>query len=115
MTKDEILAMESGLEMNKKVAEEVIGHQVVEDDIFGWVERWTDDDGQSVWDALHPYSEDIAVAEVVVEHCPVSMKRIGILDRFGISGSPDELLEAYDLTDKMIANAAKKLIKQKSG
>ncbi|MFC1925895.1 hypothetical protein ACFLW2_04275 [Chloroflexota bacterium] len=67
MTKEEILAMKPGLELNIKIAEEIIGHQVVEDDIFGHVERWTDEENESVWDALHPYSEDLAVAEVVVK------------------------------------------------
>jgi transketolase len=56
-----------------------------------------------------------AVAEVLSEYCPVPMKRIGVQDRFGLSGSPDELIEAFDLTDKEIARVAKTLIKQKSG
>ena len=67
MTKEEIMAMSPGLELNIKVAEEIIGHQVVKDDTFGYVERWTDKDNESVWDMLQPYSEDISVAEVVVK------------------------------------------------
>ncbi|MGC9315559.1 MAG: transketolase family protein, partial [bacterium] len=39
-----------------------------------------------------------AVAEVVVENCPVPMKIIGIDDRFGESGTPEELLEHFGLT-----------------
>lgn len=39
-----------------------------------------------------------AVAEVVVENCPVPMRRVGLPDKFGESGSPAELLEKYGLT-----------------
>ncbi len=44
-----------------------------------------------------------AVAEFAAEHHPVLMKRIGVLDRFGESGTPDELLEKFGLTAKHIA------------
>lgn len=47
-----------------------------------------------------------AVAELLGEEHPVPMKRIGMRDRFGESGSPDELLEAFGLTAKHIAVAA---------
>ena len=36
-----------------------------------------------------------AVAEVLVENCPVPMARVGVEDKFGESGLPDELLEKY--------------------
>ncbi len=51
-----------------------------------------------------------AVAEVLVEELPTKMKRIGVRDTFGESGSPDELLEAYGLTAKEIVAAAKEII-----
>lgn len=54
-----------------------------------------------------------AVAEVLVESCPVPMKRIGVLDRFGVSGSPQELLERFKLTEKDIHNAVLDVIKRK--
>ncbi|MDI6704065.1 MAG: transketolase family protein [bacterium] len=54
-----------------------------------------------------------AVAEVLVESNPVPMKRIGILDRFGISGSPDELLKRFKLTGEDIHNAVLEVIKRK--
>ncbi len=47
-----------------------------------------------------------AVAELLGEEHPVPIKRIGMRDRFGESGSPDELLEAFGLTAKHIAVAA---------
>lgn len=67
MTEEEILAMGPGLELNIKVAEEIMGSSVTKDDIFGYVERYTDEEGKSVWDTLHAYSEDISVAESVVK------------------------------------------------
>lgn len=36
-----------------------------------------------------------AVAEVLVENCPVPMARVGVEDSFGESGLPDQLLEKY--------------------
>jgi transketolase len=47
-----------------------------------------------------------AVAEVLGEHRPTRMKRIGIQDRFGESGPNDALLEKYGLSvDHMFARA----------
>lgn len=54
-----------------------------------------------------------AVAEFLMEHCPVPMVRIGINDVFGQSGSPAELLEHYGLDAKHIAMAVLKLLKEK--
>lgn len=47
-----------------------------------------------------------AVAEVLGEHRPTRMKRIGIMDRYGESGPNDALLEKYGLTPGHIAQAA---------
>lgn len=54
-----------------------------------------------------------AVAEVLVEHCPVPMARVGVEDSFGESGLPDELLEKYGLTAANIADKAKAVIGRK--
>lgn len=51
-----------------------------------------------------------AVAEVLVENCPVKMKRVGIKDKFGKSGKPYALLEEYGLTANNIIDNAKKLL-----
>lgn len=48
-----------------------------------------------------------AVSEVLAERHPAPMRFIGIRDRFGCSGSPDELLKEYQLTPEDIAAAAK--------
>ncbi len=50
-----------------------------------------------------------AVAEVVVRHCPVPMDFVGMNDRFGESGEPDELLFHFKLDYLSIAERAKKL------
>jgi transketolase len=51
-----------------------------------------------------------AVAEAIADTWPVPIKRIGIQDRFGESGAPDELLEKYGLTAKNIVKAARSVL-----
>lgn len=48
-----------------------------------------------------------AVCEVLSEEYPVKVKRIGINDTFGQSGTPKELLEYYNLTPEHIIKTAK--------
>ena len=55
-----------------------------------------------------------AVAEVLVENCPIPMERVGVEDKFGQSGLPDELLKAYGLTAEKIAEKAKAAIARKA-
>jgi transketolase len=52
-----------------------------------------------------------AVAEMLAENYPVPMHRIGMRDRFGESGKPDELLEHFGLTAPHIQKAAQEVIK----
>jgi transketolase len=54
-----------------------------------------------------------AVAEVLSDHHPVPMTRIGMQDRFGESGTPPELLEHFGLTAKHIEAAVHDLLKRK--
>jgi transketolase len=51
-----------------------------------------------------------AVAEVVSQNCPVSMKILGVNDTFGESGKPDELLDKYGLRARNIIEAADLLL-----
>lgn len=53
-----------------------------------------------------------AVAEVVAEYKPVSMKKIGVEDRFGESGGADELLDKYGLKAKHIARRVKEFLRE---
>ncbi len=54
-----------------------------------------------------------AVAELLSEELPTPIKRIGMQDRFGESGAPDELLEHFGLDAKHIQLAAHTIIDKK--
>lgn len=54
-----------------------------------------------------------AVAEVLGEECPVPLKRMGVRDRFGETGTPAELLNHFGLTAKHIAVQVHDLVKRK--
>jgi transketolase len=54
-----------------------------------------------------------AVAEVVSEECHVPVKRIGVPDRFGISGKPNELLECFGLMPGDIERAVLEILDKK--
>jgi transketolase len=54
-----------------------------------------------------------AIAELIAEECPTPMKRIGMQDRFGESGSPAELIEHFGLDAKHIRLAAHAVISKK--
>ncbi|HJV49231.1 MAG TPA: transketolase C-terminal domain-containing protein [Geothrix sp.] len=47
------------------------------------------------------------VAEILSEAHPMPVRRVGVNDQFGQSGKPDKLLEAYGVTPKAVADAAK--------
>lgn len=50
------------------------------------------------------------VAAVVCDECPTKVKMIGIKDEFGQSGTPDELMEKYNLTTEAIVSEVKELL-----
>lgn len=54
-----------------------------------------------------------AVAEVLAKNYPVPMEIIGMPDKFGESGTPDELLKKYGMTAPSIIRAVKKVLKRK--
>lgn len=54
-----------------------------------------------------------AVAEVLVENCPVPMQRIGIQDKFGESGDPELLYRDHGMDVDSIVKSAKALIERK--
>lgn len=51
-----------------------------------------------------------AIAELLIEKLPTPLKRIGMQDRFGESGTPDELLKHFGLTGDKIAKAVKAFV-----
>jgi transketolase len=52
-----------------------------------------------------------AVAELIGEHHPVPLARVGMRDHFGESGKPSELLEHFELTSPHIVKKAQELVK----
>lgn len=93
MTKEEILAMKPGTELNIAVAERILGHIVKKDETFGYMERMvkpeskgddceccgscvTANAGDSIWGMVGRYSQDISAAKIVIE----KMLEIGYKD-----------------------------------
>lgn len=54
-----------------------------------------------------------AVVEVLAQKCPVPVKMIGVMDRFGESGDPETLMKAFGLSSENIAAKVKELLKRK--
>ncbi len=54
-----------------------------------------------------------AVMEALAWNCPVPVESVAVDDRFGESGEPRELLEAFGLVAKDIKAAVKKVLKRK--
>jgi hypothetical protein len=68
MTENEILAMKPGLELNIKVAKEVMRHRVIKDEHLGYMERFKSNrDKSTVFGLVQPYSEDASIAAQVIE------------------------------------------------
>jgi transketolase len=53
-----------------------------------------------------------AVSEVLTRKCPLTIERVGIEDRYGQSGSPQELMDFYGLSATCIAQKAQKFLRQ---
>ena len=54
-----------------------------------------------------------AVCEVLSEHHPIPLKRVGLRDTFGISGKPNLLLKHYGLTAADVVAAARQVLARK--
>ncbi len=54
-----------------------------------------------------------AVAEVLIEECPVPLKAIGVQDHFGEVAKMDYLMNKYGMTAEHIVEAAREVIKAK--
>jgi transketolase len=54
-----------------------------------------------------------AVAELLAEHHPTLLKRVGIHDRFGTSGKAEELMKYFGLTPADLFEAAQDLLAKK--
>jgi transketolase len=51
-----------------------------------------------------------AVAELLAERCPVPLTRVGINDRFGLSGKAEELMKYFGLMPENLVEAAKEVL-----
>jgi len=56
-----------------------------------------------------------SVANVASRECPVPHEYVAVMDTFGESGQPKQLLQKYGLTKEHIAEAAEKAIARKKG
>lgn len=54
-----------------------------------------------------------AVSELLAEHQPTPVKRVGVYDRFGTSGKADELIKYFGLTPEDLVEAARELLERK--
>ncbi len=54
-----------------------------------------------------------AVAEVLAQNYPVAIEFVGVQDKFGQSGTPDELVEYYGMGKNSIKEAVKKVLSRK--
>lgn len=54
-----------------------------------------------------------SVARVLAAHYPAPQEFVAVMDSFGESGTPDELMEKYGLNNKAIVRAVDKVIKRK--
>ncbi len=55
-----------------------------------------------------------AVAEVLAKNYPTAIEFLGVQDKFGQSGTPNELIEHYGMGKDSIKNAVKKVLKRKN-
>lgn len=54
-----------------------------------------------------------AVAELLGDQCPVPLKRVGIQDRFGLSGKSEDLVKYFGLLPENLVEAAKEVLLRK--
>ena len=54
-----------------------------------------------------------SISRVLAAHHPAPQEFVAVMDSFGESGTPDELMEKYGLNNKAIVNAVHKVIKRK--
>ena len=54
-----------------------------------------------------------AVAEVLAEHRPAPLERVGLRDTFALPGTPDHLFETYGLTADGICAKARRVLERK--
>lgn len=108
------------LDAAEQLEEEGISARVV--DMFTWkpideelITKCAQETGAIVTAENHNILNGLgsAVAEVIVENCPVPMGRIGSKDKFGEVGPVDYLIKAFEMTGDDIAKKAKAVLAKK--
>lgn len=56
-----------------------------------------------------------AIAETLAHLAPVPVEFVAVMDRFGDSGDPEELMGKFHLTDREITEAARRVLERKEG
>ena len=81
----------------------------------GLLERCARETGAIVTAEEHQVNGGLggAVAEAIVRSHPVPMEFVAVMDRFGRSGRPDELMDAFGLRAKDIVAAAGRVLERK--
>jgi len=51
-----------------------------------------------------------AIADAISEECPTKLIRVGVRDRFGTSGKPENLFQAYNLTPESVDGRIRKVL-----
>ena len=54
-----------------------------------------------------------AVSELLSQEYPVSMRFVGVKDRFGESGKPEELLKKFGCTHRDVIKAVKEILRKR--
>jgi len=54
-----------------------------------------------------------AVAEVLAQKYPVPQEMVAVMDAFGLTGSPDQLMKHFHLTADDIVTAVERVLKRK--
>lgn len=67
ITNDDISPLKQGRALNILVAEHVMRRRVVNDEIFGDLEIYHEQSGNTLFQQLLPYSEDLAAAKKVID------------------------------------------------
>ena len=114
------IMVDEALKAEEQLAAEGISAKVI--DMFTWkpLDEQLIIDSAKEWGAIvtaenHQVKCGLgsAIANVVIQNCPVPMEMVGVEDRFGQVGAESFLREEYGLTAAHIVEAAKKAISRK--
>jgi transketolase len=109
-------ALKAGEELAKEGIEvAVVNNHTIKPMDENTITRLAEQTGAAVTAEEHQIAGGMgsAVAEILAKNHPVPMEFVGVRDRFGESGEPNELLEKFGMGVKDIVEAVKKVIARK--